>query len=474
MKTAAAYIRVSTEEQTELSPDSQIKEIRKYAKAHGYIVPEEYIFVDAGISGRNTAKRPAFNQMIGTAKRKPKPFDTILLWKFSRFARNREDSIVYKSMLRKQCGIDVVSISESLGDDKMSILIEAMIEAMDEYYSINLAEEVTRGMTEKAERGEVVSTPPFGYNVQNNIYIIDEATAPIVKMIYDDFENGLPYLRIAKKLNSMGIKTKRGNPFENRTVEYILRNPVYTGKIIWTPDKSKDRYFNNANSSTIVRQGKHTPIITEEQFNRVQERVRALKSRHKYMRSEAGSYVLKGVVRCGNCGATLARNQKNYMQCIKYTHGTCTVSHSINMKTLENIIIKQIQDDVASQNFKIATISQTDKSENEQITKLIEKENIKLERVKEAYANGIDTLSEYKENKEKIQKQIDKLKAMQAPKQIDYNEIKKKFSNKLKLAAKTLLDENATPETKNEALKTVVSKIILEKPDNEVRMFYYA
>ena len=66
--------------------------------------------------------------MIGTAKLKPKPFDAILLWKFSRFARNREDSIVYKSMLRK-LGIDVISISENVGDDKMSVLIEAMIEA---------------------------------------------------------------------------------------------------------------------------------------------------------------------------------------------------------------------------------------------------------------------------------------------------------------------------------------------------------
>ncbi|MEF2919628.1 MAG: recombinase family protein, partial [Acutalibacteraceae bacterium] len=134
IKIAAAYIRVSTDDQIEYSPDSQLKNIRSYAKSHGYIVPDEYIYIDEGISGKNTKKRPAFNKMIGTAKLTPKPFDAILLWKFSRFARNREDSIVYKSMLRKQLGIDVVSISESVGDDKMSIIFEAMIEAMDEYY----------------------------------------------------------------------------------------------------------------------------------------------------------------------------------------------------------------------------------------------------------------------------------------------------------------------------------------------------
>ena len=97
--------------------------------------------------------------MIGLAKSKPKPFDVILVWKFSRFARNREDSVVYKSMLRKELNIDVVSISEDVGDDKMAILFEAMIEAMDEYYSIILAEEVKRGMTEKEKRGGVLSIP---------------------------------------------------------------------------------------------------------------------------------------------------------------------------------------------------------------------------------------------------------------------------------------------------------------------------
>lgn len=147
-KIAAAYIRVSTDDQVEFSPDAQLAEIRKYAASHGYALPQEFIFVDEGISGKHTQKRPEFNRMIGTAKTKPRPFDAILLWKFSRFARNREDSIVYKSMLRRELGIDVISISEPLADDKMSIIMEAMIEAMDEYYSLNLAEEVKRGMTE--------------------------------------------------------------------------------------------------------------------------------------------------------------------------------------------------------------------------------------------------------------------------------------------------------------------------------------
>ena len=106
MKVAAAYIRVSTDDQLEYSPDSQLEKIRLYAERNQILLPKEFIFVDEGISGRKTKNRPAFNEMIGLAKRKPKPFDVILVWKFSRFARNREDSIVYKSMLRKEHNIE--------------------------------------------------------------------------------------------------------------------------------------------------------------------------------------------------------------------------------------------------------------------------------------------------------------------------------------------------------------------------------
>ena len=115
---AAAYIRVSTEEQTELSPASQLVEIRKWAGNNGWIVPDEFVFMDEGISGRKVAGRDAFRRLIGTAKSKPKPFDAILLWKFSRFARNRDDAVFYKSVLRKQLHIEVISISEPIAEGK--------------------------------------------------------------------------------------------------------------------------------------------------------------------------------------------------------------------------------------------------------------------------------------------------------------------------------------------------------------------
>ena len=99
MKIAAAYIRVSTEGQDEYSPDSQIKLCKDYAEKNGYLLPEQYIFYDDGISAKTAKKRIQFNRMIALAKDKSRPFSAILVWKYSRFARNQEESIVYKLSL---------------------------------------------------------------------------------------------------------------------------------------------------------------------------------------------------------------------------------------------------------------------------------------------------------------------------------------------------------------------------------------
>ena len=148
MKIAAAYIRVSTDDQLEYSPDSQIKLIRDYARKNNYIIPAEFIFIDEGISGKTAHKRPEFNRMIAIAKQEDDSFDAILVWKYSRFARNQEESIVYKKMLKKS-KVDVISVSEPIADDAFGSLIERIIEWMDEYYVIRLSDEVKRGMSEK-------------------------------------------------------------------------------------------------------------------------------------------------------------------------------------------------------------------------------------------------------------------------------------------------------------------------------------
>ena len=475
MKIAAAYIRVSTDDQIEYSPDSQLGAIRNYAEKNGYYLPEQYIFMDEGISGRTVGKREGFKHMIALAKSTPKPFETILVWKYSRFARNREDSVVYKSMLRKQCGIDVVSISESTGDDKMSILFEAMIEAMDEYYSINLSEEVKRGMTEKAKRGGVLGGAPFGYKVVNGEYVIVKSEAIIIKEAFQDYLNGSGFLTLAKKFNAIGVKTHRGSPIENRTVEYWLHNPTYIGKTRWNPTGKTSRDYFNEN--VIISDSTHEPIIDDDLWNAVQQKLREDKSKYKsHMRKpkKGMSYWLNGVLRCGKCGSTLV-NCGGFYICAYKGKGLCEGNGGIGLKTITNLVINNLEEILDSDDVCVKFASSSKPKEEPEVSNTLrllqvklEEADRKFERVKEAYESGIDTIEEYKHNKQKITKEISELKNLiaeeEGQKQDKIPENKSQVTSKLKKEIKKVSDilksDDVSIEEKNGVLKSIIKEIV--------------
>ena len=483
MKIAACYIRVSTDDQLEYSPDSQLAAIRRYAKANDILLPDEFVFIEQdGISGRKAEKRPEFQRMIGTAKIKPKPFDVVLLWKFSRFARNREDSIVYKSMLRKQLGIEVISISENVGDDKMSVIFEAMIEAMDEYYSINLAEEVKRGMTEKAKRGEALSIAPLGYKLVNKRLEIDPDKAEIVKSVFVKYCEGATLRGIAEWLNDIGIRTKRGNMIENRTIEYWLCNPVYNGYIRWTPTGKTHRNYNNPDS--IIAKGTHTPIIDDELWNKVQERIKAQKAKYCFYRRPAtkNSYSLSGIMRCSSCGSAIVKSTNQYMQCCGYAHGTCKTSQSTKIDNMLIMLIAAISDDVKNETFRISQNSKFTQchSDRDIIVNQIGRENQKMKRAKEAYLNGIDSVEEYKRNKNSIQEEINRLTVeLEKLSVIEISEngvvAKSKIMEYKKRCQQTLLvlqNPDLSEQEKNSALKLLIERAIYNKSTQSVQVFY--
>lgn len=468
MKIAAAYIRVSTEEQTELSPDSQIKLIREYAKQHDMTIPDEFIFRDDGISGRTTAKRPGFNKMIGTAKQKPRPFELILLWKFSRFARNREDSIVYKSMLKK-LGIDVVSISEPVGDDKMSVILEAMLEAMDEYYSINLSEEVKRGMLESVSRGHCVSPAPYGYVKKDRMLHIIPEQAEIVKRIYYDFLSGKDRLTITRELNAEGCRTKQGNLFDKRTIDYILNNPVYKGYMRFTPGyKCSGIGWKKYKDKMIIYKGEHEPIIPPDIWDKVNERYRQLTADYKAKIPDAArkhELMLRGLLKCSDCGSTLVYTQYGY-QCGFYTRGKCKHSHYVRENKINEAVINALRTlDVGK--CEISPPARSEYTAPDNTDKLIAAEKNKLRRITEAYQAGIDTLDEYKANKAKISAELDRLQSIKKapqPKIIDYEAKRIDF-------LKIFDCGDYTPKQLNTALREFIHEIVYDKQREHITIY---
>ena len=234
----ALYARVSSDRQdVDLSIAAQLKQLRDHAARNGHVVVME--FVDEAESGR-TAYRPRFREMISMARQTSKPFELILVYKYSRFARNREDSIVYKALLKKN-GIQLISITEPVDDTAMGRLMQSIIECIDEFYSENLGEEVTRGMRESASRGFYLSSrPPYGYRKtkvrdglkEHTRLDLDEVQASVVAQIYDDAAHGKSLIEIVKMLNSKGIAGPKGKGWSKSSLSKMLTNEAYNGTIV--------------------------------------------------------------------------------------------------------------------------------------------------------------------------------------------------------------------------------------------------
>ena len=482
LKVGAAYIRVSDERQDEYSPDSQLKKIREYAAKEGYIIPDEYVFYDDGISGKSTRRRDDFNRMIAIAKEKTHPFDVIYVWKFSRFARNQEESMVYKNLLRKR-GVTVVSVSEPIPEGHFGSLIERIIEWTDEYYLVNLGVEVTRGMTEKASRGEPVVAPPIGYRMGENCYIPDENTADIVREIFERYANGEKQRELAISLGERGVRTKKGNMPDNRWIEYILRNPCYIGKIRWTPDGSRAasrRDFNNEN--IMIVDGQHEPLISMKLWDKVQKMLDAQKMAYpKYARREQPvQYMLKGLVRCSSCDGPIAlasavsgKSKVRTMQCCNYSRGSCHTSHSITMPKIEASLKEGLRVCIKTKQFTMAPrVKKKSDPTTVDYDKLIAVETRRLERAREAYLAEIDTIEQYGKNKKEITARIEELQAKRdrdIVKEIDLDA----FSQKVAGVIEFIEREDVTDQAKNEALRSIIEKVVFEKAKGNLAVYFH-
>ena len=293
----AIYSRYSDHEQDGSSTiESQIRECRTYARDHGLTIVENAIFVDRARTGTTTEQREAFQAMIAAAQHTPRPFDTILVWKYSRFARNREDSALYKALLRRR-GVQVISVSEPVDQHSATgILTEAMIEAIDAFYSARLAEEVKRGQTQTALDGySTGGRPPFGYRrreIPDALGRVDRYGEPIVRVtleieptqaaivvhVFELYAAGWGYTRIAKTLNGEGIPGPRGGTWDPSTIRELLKNDAYHGaraygrvRKIRTATGTRSKR-NRPRDEWTVREGTHPAIIPADLWERVQRR----------------------------------------------------------------------------------------------------------------------------------------------------------------------------------------------------------
>ena len=176
---AVIYARYSSDNQREESIEGQLRECKEYADKNGITILCSYI--DRALPAK-TDNRPEFQKMVQDSAKGL--FDTVLVWKLGRFARNRYDSAHYKAVLRRN-GVKVVSATENISDGPEGIILESMLEGMAEYYSAELAQKINRGLTENALKGKNNGGGiPLGYQLTDDQHLrIDPLTAPIVREI---------------------------------------------------------------------------------------------------------------------------------------------------------------------------------------------------------------------------------------------------------------------------------------------------
>ena len=360
----AIYARVSSERQAEkeLSIPAQLKALKKHALNQGWDVVAEY--VDEAESARS-ANRPAFKEMIAAAKNKVKPFDCILVWKLSRFARNREDSVIYKSLLKRR-KISVVSMNERVDESPAGSLLEGIIEVIDEFYSANLAQDTIRGMKENAARGfRNGGTPPFGYrcsleshgSVTKSKLTPDEREAPIVRRAFDLAAHGQGAREIASSLNAEGLKTRHGKHFSATTINHMLRNEAYVGTIVWNRYSKVSGARQRKSDDEIIRVPDcHPPLVDKDVFEVVQALLTSRRPSVTHSRRVYSRYLLSGLAHCAQCGSpAIGANGKSgqylYYRCNgRLTKGAAVCNGPmINAMKLEAFVVDRIKENILTE-----------------------------------------------------------------------------------------------------------------------------
>lgn len=472
----ALYMRMSTNLQ-ENSIDGQRQALQHYAKSQKHKIVKEYI--DEGISGRNALKRPAFMAMISDSEKGE--FQAVLIYDSSRFARNLEESIVYKSLLKKN-NVALISATEPAVDEDTSLLTDALFGAMNEMYSRKLSLNVRRGMTQKAMLGGTQASPPLGYDLLNkgDIYTINKKESSYIKHIFNEYMKGTSKWKIAKELLLMNATTKKGKKISTRNIDYILSNPVYAGYARWTPDKKTQ--WNFQNESTITTKAKHKSIISKEFFDSVQKKViqESIMHKNKERPAETKKHWLSGLIKCKTCGSSLTYNgtskTKKYasFRCGGYNKGVCNEMNFITTERAEKLVTNYLE--AIFKDINILHNSNVNNSRNvpteiENITKQIEKESKKYTRAKLGFIENLYSIEEYKELKLEIEKNKTKLESTlsQLKKPILYDNLHANIKNVLK----TLNDENNSTEIKLKITKTIIEKIIFSRKEEYFNIIFY-
>lgn len=330
---AVIYARYSSHNQREASLEQQISQCRQYAERNGYKIIQ--VYQDAAISGR-TDDRPAFKRMMHDARKEL--FGYIIAWKSNRIGRNMHQTLANMAKL-SEYGVECLYVEEDFDDTAAGRFALRNMMNVNQFYSENMAEDITRGLMDNAQKCKVNNRLPFGYKKgEDGKFAIDEPNAAIVRQVFERIRNGWTISDIKDDLNAKGVKTRDGNQWRYSSFDKMLQNEQYTGVYKY---------------SGVRIEGGVPAIIEKAAFEEVQK-ILAQKKRARGKQRENADYLLTGKCFCGMCGSpmgALAGTSRNgtkhcYYACNarRYEH-TCN-KHHVPKDELERLVAESIKEEL--------------------------------------------------------------------------------------------------------------------------------
>ena len=371
---AVVYARFSSSRQQETSIEGQLAAARTYADKKGYTIIREYC--DRAKTGTND-NREEFQRMLSDCAKRQ--FSVIIVWKVDRFGRNREEIALNKHRAKKS-GVRVEYVAENISEGPEGVILESLLEGMAEYYSLQLAQNVKRGLLEAAKKHHVIGGQvSYGYRIAaDKTYEIDPVTGPVARTIFEMYASGSTQAEIAQHLNGLGLRTRRGVAWNRSSIKKMLKNELYIGTYQY-----KD----------IIREENAVPaIIDKDTFRQVQDllKVNRRAPSHKWSYSD---YLLTGKLFCGKCGAAMVGMSGTSKTGGKHCYYICLNKHNkngcdkknIRQDYIEPIILERIHEVLHNEDLFQAIVDRTwdfyrEQDTDQEETRSMEAELAKIEK----------------------------------------------------------------------------------------------
>ncbi|MBF7019830.1 recombinase family protein [Staphylococcus sp. 18_1_E_LY] len=496
-KLVGGYIRVSTERQVEgYSIEGQITQIEQYCQFNGYELVD--IYADRGISGKSM-NRPELQRMLNDAKNGK--LDCVMVYKTNRLARNTSDLLTIVEELHRQ-NVEFFSLSERMEvKNSTGKLMLQILASFSEFERNTILENIYTGQHQRALEGYYQGNLPLGYNnIPDNKkeLIINQHEANIVKYIFESYAKGHGYRKIANALNHKGYVTKKGNPFSISAVTYILSNPFYIGKIQFAKYKDwNDKRRKGLNDNPVIAEGKHTPIISQDLWDKVQARKKQVSKKPQV--HGKGTNLLTGIIFCEKCGAAYAasnttntlkdgtKKRIRYYSCSNFRNKGSKVcsANSVRADVIEKYVMDQILEIVKSDKVIKQVVERVNQENQVDVAALnhdiaykqqqFDEINAKLKNLIQTIEDNPDltsalkpTIHQYETQLNDITNQINQLKQQQ-------NQEKPSYDTKQIALLLQRIFQNIESMDKSQLKAlylTVIDRIDIRKDGNHKKQFY--